>query len=36
MIPVIGSVVMGICSGALFWATTRLGRDGATGGKIRR
>jgi len=26
MIPVIGSLVMGLCSGALFWATASIGR----------
>jgi len=27
MIPVIGSVAMGICTGALYWAAARIGRD---------
>jgi len=27
MIPVIGSVAMGICTGALYWAAGRIGRD---------
>jgi hypothetical protein len=26
MIPIVGSVLMGLCSLALFWATTRMGR----------
>lgn len=36
IIPVLGSIVMGLCSVALFWATVRLGRDDLKASKAER